>query len=218
MKSKQKSQKKNKQNKQRLMPLLRAEQSLMGKPFQKLVVATDIINVTAGSVSLNFTGTGTNFYNLNLLSAVTDFTAVSAGYQVCRMSQIAFKISRVVTEAALGTVFTTGIGSVHVAYLPVSTNVTVSNANICINDSSLRHSAMSTSETLKVWPIPNVIAYRAGGTADFSFNLSEWFPTSMATNIAGQFSIGTNLSSAAAISSNLFSIEIYASFEFALPN
>jgi hypothetical protein len=191
--------------------------SLLGNIQKKIIQGADTIQSANGSGNVNFSSTTANYINLSLINTLTDFTNIADAYQLCRIRKIHLRVSRIASESNISTVYTGGMGPLHIAYYPASVATTYTNTQVVINETSLRMPVMENSTGFKTWMVPNSTLYYATGTADYAINLYNWFPTSRIANICGQFSVGSIIPAVAASTSTLFSIEYRFEVDFCCP-
>jgi hypothetical protein len=154
---------------------------------------------------------------MNVINTLTDFINIADAYQLCRIRKVHLRVSRIASETNISTVYTGGMGPLHVAYYPANVSTVYTNTQVVINETSLRIPAMDTQTGFKTWQVPDSVLYNASGTADYAINIYHWFPTSRIANITGQFSVGAIIPTAAASTSTLYSIEYRFEVDFCCP-
>jgi hypothetical protein len=193
------------------------EVSLLGVPVQRIVLSVDTITSTNAATTLTFSSTGQNYSNLTLLSTATDFANMASDFALCRIKNIQVRLSRMVSESEIFTLFPGGISPIHFNYLPTVVSTGQSVASMQANPSGLRFPLMESTTVTKTWKVPDMIIYLANGTTDFAFNPSKWWPTAYASRLGGEFSLGATIVANATATLQFLSVEIYYVMEFASP-
>jgi len=202
-------------------PNLIAQQKLLGIPAKRLLIFQDTLSSLNGSTDLVSAVSGSRSLNVQSFAGSLDMPAITSAYRLMRIKYITIKVSRIVNETVFNSVYPSGIGPLHIAYLPDLTNTSISNNNVVRMESSARFPIMSTTTVQHTWKVPDMNVYNYDSlvvTTDYNFNLTKWFPTLLFNKVGGLFCFGANLPGSAASTTALFSIEYHIDLEAALPN
>jgi len=207
--------KKNKRNKRKnYKPKL---YNVLGVPVHKVIRWNELISSTSGDVTLQFNSGGTNYFPLSNFSSATDFTPYLSTHALFKMFSVTVKVTRIVPESILATIYPNGIPNIYIAYYPTYNGDTLSTSAITNQESAITVMPLNFNAVVKKFYTPNLPVTRFIDGQFYAINLQEWNDMHSSVAINGQLSIASNLTSAATATKSLYELEISAEFAFCCP-
>ncbi len=195
--------------------IARITRNVMTPLITKVVQLRDQIQSRTGSTSLWFTSAGSSYYNLNNILGSGDFTSAAGLYQLCKMVKLKISINRIISDAGVLNVYTTGVlPMLYVAYFPAITSNPASNIQNVEN--ALRIAPYEVAETSREWTIPSMQAVGLLDNNIVAFDPTRFFQINGVKTVPGQLQVST-ASTNASTTTNLWDINIAIEFVFAAP-
>jgi len=195
----------------------RLEKTVLGIPMRKIIQTYDTISSTVASNVLTVSPGGGNYWNVSNLALQTDYTNISSGYLLCRFSRLHVRISRLLTETQLATLYPSGIGVIYCAYYPTYYTFAQTNTTVVETENALQVSPFNPKASAKTFSLPSCYGVRLAGGVSYTINNTQWFPCASLTNAAGQFSFGLLAPANPIATQPFYTFEVQAEFEFASP-
>lgn len=193
------------------------EKTVLGIPMRKIIQTYDTISTTSASNVLTVSPSGANYWNLSNLALQTDYTNISSGYLLCRITKLHVRISRLLSESQLATLYPTGLGVIYCAYYPTYYTFSQTNNVVVETENALQVSPFNYKASAKTFTLPSCSGVRLSGGVSYTINNTLWFPCASLLYASGQFSFGLLAPANPIATQSFLTFEVQAECEFSSP-